>query len=161
MCSPIFSTSRGGAGMVTPLWWPGTRGILGSMICRQGQVQSLRAFSNSGPNALQAHSHSHTCLQSHDNNNPWQHRKCKVQSMHWDPTPGPTKTSYSQPPDSPVLDRRDSRCTWPIPLSGAPGQRQQHQWKSTCCSVPLLEKGEPQNQDQQENPQHTQHSHKA
>ena len=33
MCSPIFSTSSGGAGMVTPLWWPGTRGILGSMIC--------------------------------------------------------------------------------------------------------------------------------
>ena len=34
MCSPIFSTSRGGAGMVTPLWWPGTRGILGSIICQ-------------------------------------------------------------------------------------------------------------------------------
>lgn len=34
MCSPIFNTSRGGAGMVTPLWWPGTRGILGSMICQ-------------------------------------------------------------------------------------------------------------------------------
>lgn len=92
---------------------------------------------------------------------PWQHRNCKVQSMHWGPTPGPTKTPYSQSPDSPVLDRRDSRCTWPIPLSGAPEQRQQHQWKSTCCSVPPLEKGEPQNQDQQENPQHTQHSHKA
>lgn len=34
MCSPTLSTSSGGAGMVTPLWWPGTRGILGSMICR-------------------------------------------------------------------------------------------------------------------------------
>lgn len=38
MCSPTFSTSSGGAGMVTPLWWPGTRGILGSMIC-QGRTR--------------------------------------------------------------------------------------------------------------------------
>lgn len=34
MCSPTLSTSSGGAGIVTPLWWPGTRGIFGSMICR-------------------------------------------------------------------------------------------------------------------------------
>lgn len=34
MCSPTLSTSSGGAGIVTPLWWPGTRGIFGSIICR-------------------------------------------------------------------------------------------------------------------------------
>lgn len=79
----------------------------------------------------------------------WQHRNCKVQSMHW-AHPGPGRTPYSLSPDSPVLGRRDSRCTWPTPPSGAPGQRQQHQWKSTCCSVPPLGKKEYLSQTQQE-----------
>lgn len=43
ICSPIFSTSRGGTGIVTPLWWPATRGILGSIICTR-EERTVRNF---------------------------------------------------------------------------------------------------------------------
>lgn len=143
MCSPILSTSSGGAGMVTPLWWPGTRGILGSMICR-GTRRSGRA-----------------------ERSPWRPQSrlgpaggwCegappppagRLSQGQWDgPRPG-TQGRGAQPllprrarAHSPGPGTRGSRCTWPTRLSGAREQRLQHRLKSTCCSdQPLGRDGE-------------------
>lgn len=125
--------------MVTPLWWPGTRGILGSIIC-QGHAPVTQEYSQTQSHMPYKLTAIHTpASRAMTIIHLWQHRNCKVQSIHWT-HPGPSRTPYSLLPDSPVLGRRDSRCTWPTPPSGAPGRRQQHPWKSTCCSVPPLGK---------------------